>query len=178
MFKSKWIVLLVVTGVLSALLIGCGKEKSDAEKLRDEIEKAFGSNVSTVEEGSTEGTLREIDNFVTCDIWNKGFVDISWYIKSGTSSTGETIDIDLTVERLGKAIEKKSEYDTLINELGEDYAQIKSIWSKLSGEIDSMYEYVKQNPPQANSKDSGFDTGLFKQYSEAFSDDVSALIQK
>ncbi|WP_227011700.1 hypothetical protein [Paenibacillus lutimineralis] len=52
------------------------------------------------------------------------------------------------------------------------------IWSKLSGEIDSMYEYVKQNPPQANSNDSGFDTGLFKQYSEAFSDDVNALIQK
>lgn len=176
MFKKKWLVLLVIAGALSALLVGCGK--SEEEKLLEELENVFGSSITTVEEGTPEATLQEIDNFITRDIWNKGFVDISWYINSGTSSTGATIDIDLTLERLGQSIEKKREYDTVINELGDDYAQIKDIWSKLSGEIDSLYEYASQNKPEAKSGDSGFDTGLFKQYSEAFGDDVAALIEK
>ncbi|SFB62503.1 hypothetical protein SAMN05216312_1224 [Cohnella sp. OV330] len=140
--------------------------------------KSLASNANVVEEGSPEDKLGDIRNFVTSDIWNSGFIDVSNFIRRGTGSTGETLDIDFTMERLAKSMEQKKEYDEYINGLGEEYADIKSVWTKLSGEIDKLYEHLKQNPPKANTTDEGFDTALFQQYSEAFRDDVTELISK
>ncbi|WP_334075053.1 MULTISPECIES: hypothetical protein [Paenibacillus] len=44
-----------------------------------------------------ESKLSEIQNFVTSDIWNEGFVNLSWYASSGAGSTGETLDIDFVM---------------------------------------------------------------------------------
>lgn len=57
---------------------------------------------------------------------------------SGTGSRGQTIDINFTIERLDKAMKKKSEHDQYINKLGDEYAEIKSVWSKLSVETDRL----------------------------------------
>lgn len=173
--------------VLLFIFSGCaGKEKTDQEKLQEAFQDALkeaANNASNNEEASTEAAepptveskLSEISNSITTDFWNEGFVDISWYIASGTSSTGEKLDIDFTIDRLGKAMEKKAKYDAYIQGLDVKYDDIKPVWSKLSNEIDSLYKKVKENPPAAIDPDYEFDTGLFEQYSDAFSKDVEAL---
>ncbi|WP_239617309.1 hypothetical protein [Cohnella mopanensis] len=124
---------------------------------------------------SPEEKLFEVRNYLTKNLWNNGFVDVSWYIGSGTSSTGETLDIDFTMERLGKAVEKKAEYDEYINGLDAKYDSVKKVWTKLSAEIDHLYGQLKDKPPVANDKESKFDTGLFSQYNDAFDDEVDAF---
>ncbi|MBP1993731.1 hypothetical protein [Paenibacillus eucommiae] len=164
--------------VFILLIAGCGgKEKTDEEKLAEVIQEHLGNVASTPsnEEPTVEGTLREINKFLTSDIWNEGFVNISWYVKQGTGSTGETLDIDFTIERLGKTMVKKKEYDDYINGLNEEYDGIKQVWTKLSGEIDRLYAQIQANPPVAKDDNYDFDTGLYQQYKDAFSDDVKAL---
>jgi len=135
-----------------------------------EIENSFGSS------DTSEDKLREINNFIITDIWNKGFCDISHYLEDGKSSTGETMDIDFTLEQLADAMNKKAEYDTFINSLeDEKYAKIKQIWNKLSPEIDRLYAQVQEKKPTANDTSYDFDTGLFTQYRDAFSDEVENL---
>lgn len=131
-------------------------------------------NAGTTEQ-SPESTLNEISNFVVSDIWNDGFVDISWYASSGTSATGQTLDIDFSIEQLGKAMSKKMEYDNYMNNLDTKYDSIKNIWSKLSGEIDRMYKQIQDIPPIANDATTKLDTGIFNQYLDAFTDEVDKL---
>lgn len=123
------------------------------------------------EEDSDVDKLNEIDRWLISDIWNNGFVDIKWYIENGTSSTGETLDIDFTLESLDMAMKKKPNYDSFIDGLEEEqYIQIKSIWERLSPEIDMLYNQAKETSP-SNS----LDTGKFRQYSDAFSDAIDDL---
>jgi len=119
---------------------------------------------------SDSDKLMEIDNWLTDDIWNKGFCDIGWYTSSGTSSTGGTLDIDFTLSQLDAAMGKKAEYDAYINGLGEGYSHIQAVWEKLSPELDSLYAQVKNNKPVANDPSTDVDTGKYTQYQEAFSD--------
>ncbi len=174
MIKGKWSLLLVVV-MIGALIAGCAKEKSEEEKLAEALQSALGSNV--VKEGTPEAMLGEIRSYVTKDIWNDGLVNVSWYLGKGTSSTGETLDIEFTMERLGKAIEKKAEYNEYINGLDAKYDSVKQVWNKLSAEIDNLYGQIKDKTPVANDKEANakFDTGLFSQYSEAFRDEVNEL---
>ncbi|HML38601.1 MAG TPA: DUF4878 domain-containing protein [Bacillota bacterium] len=133
----------------------------------EDLNSSFGG-ASNSDSDSDE--LVEIDNWLTDDIWNKGFCDISWYASSGTGSTGETLDIDFTLSQLDAAMEKKAEYDAYINGLGDDFSHIKDVWKKLSPEIDALYAQVKNNKPVANDSSTGIDAGKFNQYEEAFSD--------
>ncbi|WP_060861931.1 hypothetical protein [Paenibacillus riograndensis] len=119
--------------------------------------------------------LREILSFVISDVWNDGFVDISSYISSGTSSTGETMDVDFTVEQLAKTMDKKKEYDSYIAGLGAEYDSLKKVWTKLSPEIDRLYGLIQKNPPKANDTTVNFDTGIFNQYMDAFKKEVDAV---
>ena len=163
-------------------------ENSWKVDMSDELADAiFGGMISAAENmnhsfgGSSESDsdtdkLSEIDNWLIGKIWNDGFCDISHYISTGTSSIGETLDIDFTLDQLGIAMEKKSEYDSFINELnGEEYSQVKSIWNKLSSEIDTLYDQVNETKPVAKDSNNTFDTGKFVQYRDAFSDAINGL---
>ena len=142
---------------------------SAAKDMSDSFGGDSGSN-------SESDKLSEIDNWLTDEIWNKGFCDISWYASSGTSNTGETLDIDFTLSQLDMAMGKKAEYDKYINGLDNaKYSQVKSTWVKLSPEIDSLYNQIKNNKPVANDSSTDIDTGKFTQYHEAFSDTVYNL---
>lgn len=162
--------------------VGWGYSSDDNEAF-NKVRKLFkepmiitadSGNTSSAE-ASPDATLQEISNFIVSDIWNVGFVDISWYASSGTSSTGQTLDIDFTIEQLGKAMNQKKEYDTYISNLDAKYDSIKGIWSKLSGEIDRMYKQIQDKPPIANDSTTKLDTGVFTQYLEAFTDEVDKL---
>lgn len=128
------------------------------------------------EEISVKDKLKEIDSFLNSDIWGDGFCNISWFIYDGIDKTGSTLDINFLITELGKSMEIKKEYDTYINELdNEKYSDIKSIWEKLSPEIDKLYNKLKENPPVAKDESYVFDTGLYKQYSEAFEKNIDRM---
>ncbi|MDT3427789.1 hypothetical protein J2Z22_003365 [Paenibacillus forsythiae] len=125
----------------------------------------------------TKEKLKEIRNFTISDIWNSGFVDINWFIGSGTNSTGESMDIDFAMEQLGKTMDKKKEYDQYVEGLPSEYDSLKSIWTKLSGEADRMYQQLQTTPPKANDKNGNLDAGKLNQYLEAFDKAVSELTE-
>jgi uncharacterized protein YcfL len=179
--KGKWGFLIGLFMVLF-ILSGCtSNEKTEEEKLVEAIQEAvnnsaIGGDVSNeAEKPTVESTLSEIVNFVTSDIWNECFVNISWYAGRGTDSTGKELDIEFTIDRLGKAMEKKAEYNSYIAGLDSKYDDIKQVWTKLSNEIDTLYAKLKENPPNATDSEYEFNTGLFQQYSKAFGSDVKAL---
>ncbi|MFE4709727.1 hypothetical protein ACFRAM_02530 [Paenibacillus sp. NPDC056722] len=151
-------------------------DKQTFDVVRKEFKHPIPEN-SSVENSATDpkATLQEIQNFIVSDIWNTGFVDISWYLADGTSSTGESLDIDFTMEQLGKAIDKKSEYDKYIQSLSDEYSSVKNTWGKLSAEVDLLYKHLQSNPPKANDSSNKLDNGKLKQYMQAFEKDVSAL---
>ncbi len=127
-------------------------------------------------DNSPGNKLREINNYIISDIWNKGFCDISHFVESGKDSIGKTMDIDFTLSQLSKAMEKKPGYDAYINGLSdEEYGEVKQIWSKLSPEIDKLYGQLQEEKPTAQDSSYNFDTGLFSQYQDAFSNEIKNL---
>ena len=152
----------------SSWKIAMGKEAADAIfggmlSIAEDLNSSFGGD-------DDSDKLSEIESWLTDDIWNKGFCDISWYASSGTGSTGETLDIDFTLSQLDAAMEKKAEYDAYINSLDNEFSHLKEVWKKLSPEIDTLYAQIKKTKPVANDTSTGIDTGKFTQYEEAFSD--------
>ncbi|QHI72924.1 DUF5105 domain-containing protein [Aminipila terrae] len=150
----------------------------------DELANAISGNLITVQKemkdsfggSDTSDKLDEIDSWLTEDIWNKGFCDINWYTYDGTDSSGDTIDIEFTLQQLDSSIKVKAEYDKYMGQLkGEEYNELKGIWGKLSAEIDSLSSQIKNNPPKASDESTGVDTGKFEQYSDAFSDAINKL---
>ncbi|WP_138755044.1 hypothetical protein [Paenibacillus sinopodophylli] len=185
---SKWgrtSLIIILCMVTMVVFVGCGKEKTEEEKMQEQLEQAFKDagiqldDLSQSDEKPTvESELKEVDNFVIGKIWNDGLVNVSHYAGSGTDATGDTMDIDFMIQQLGKAMEEKAEYDTYIQGLDSKYDEVKQLWTKVSGEIDTLYKQLQNNPPNATDEDYEFDTGLFQQYSDAFSEEVDALNQK
>ncbi|RXZ82089.1 hypothetical protein EBB07_12235 [Paenibacillaceae bacterium] len=174
LFISVAVALMLVTS-------GCAsKEKTDEEKIKELFSSLADQKdaADTDKPPTVESQLRQINSFITASVWNEAFVNIGWYAKSGTDSTGQQLDMEFTIERLGQAMEKKAEYDAYIQGLDAEYDSVKQVWSKLSNETDNLYRQLKENPPQANDGSYVFETGLFKQYSQAFADDIRALTQK
>ena len=76
--------------------------------------------------------LREINDWYVTDIWNVGLCDIGYYTSSGTSATGEELDIELTLKQYNEAIAKLEEYNTFVNGLKDKkYDDVKFAWEKL-----------------------------------------------
>ncbi|MEK4473385.1 hypothetical protein NSQ91_09210 [Paenibacillus sp. FSL R7-0048] len=180
---KKQLVLSCIIAII--LLSGCSNTNNnnptDANTAINESKNLFNFgeiSSKTDTAPSPEKMLREISNFVIADIWNVGFVDVISYTRSGTSSTGASMDIDFTIEQLGKAMEEKKEYDTYMNELDTKYDSIKKIWAKLSPEIDLLYKQIQETPPKANDNSLKLDAGKFNQYSEAFSKEVNDLAKQ
>ncbi|MEK3788073.1 hypothetical protein [Paenibacillus sp. FSL K6-1230] len=151
---------------------GIHSNDEDFAKLRSSFKEPI---PETADEPSPEKKLSEIRNYIVADLWNAGFVDVSSYIHTGTSSTGQNLDVEFTVDLLGNSMAKKAEYDEYVKNLDEKYAQAKKIWTKLSEEADRLYQHIQDNPPKANDPNSNFDTGKFKQYMSAFTDEVDSL---
>ncbi|MEC0134697.1 MULTISPECIES: hypothetical protein [Paenibacillus] len=181
---KKQLILYCIIAII--LLSGCSNTNNnnptDANTAINESKNLFNfgeiSSKADTAAPSPEKTLREISNFVIADIWNVGFVDVISYTRSGTSSTGTSMDIDFTVEQLGKAMEEKKEYDTYMNKLDTKYDSIKKIWAKLSPEIDLLYKQIQETPPKANDDSLTLDAGKFNQYSEAFNKEVNDLAKQ
>lgn len=128
------------------------------------------------EEDTPESILSEINDFVMYDVWEDGFLEISQYLLYGEDSNGEGLEIDYTLEWLADVVEVKAEYDDYMKSLEDKkYATVKQIWSKLSAEIDRLYNQVVENKPVAGDSSYQFDTGVFEQYMAAFGSEVEKL---
>lgn len=163
---NKWYIEEINDDLLDVVMSGfisAGKELSDIFDPEDG--ESEGGDIS---EESPEDVLFEISNYVTGDIWNDGFNEISWYLKEGTGSFGQELDIDFTKSQLDKAMKRKAGYDEYIRSLGDEYRDIKEIWEKLSPQIDTLYQQVQTDVKTLN-------TDLFEQYRDVFSDAVYDL---
>lgn len=131
-----------------------------------------------------ENKLPEISNWITRNIWNDGFCDISWYVSYGTSSTGTELDIDFTIENLTYEMEKKIEYNDYILSLDDTISEQKRLidtWNKVSEQIDILYNQVISDKPRPNDDTYEFNDDLFKQYFDSFqslSDDIEKPVKK
>ena len=85
----------------------------------DKSGEAPKSSESSSEMSTEEVTakLREINDWYVTDIWNIGLCDIGYYTTSGTSATGEELDIELTLKQYNEAVSKLEEYNTFVNGL-------------------------------------------------------------
>ena len=168
--------LLLPTLALCTALSACGGSQNTQETTSTETSQV----VTTASVETTTGTfeettmqsnisLNEIEGWLIGDIWNEGFCDFYHYEEDGKSSLGETIDIDFALSRFKKSYEKKVEYDAYINSLPDSYDTLKETWSKLSDEMDKLYDYYKDGVTQSGT---AIDTALFVQYRDAFSEDI------
>ena len=165
--------------LLSAILIassicfvGCGEENDVEDLIKSELAK----NIIENSDNSEKQKLKEIERFLTLDIWNSGFCDISHFIYDGKNSTGKTMDLDFTIEQLDKAMETKKEYDEYMESLDDSkFSDVKSDWKKLSEQIDILYGKLNDKKPIAGDYTYDFDTGLYSQYSDAFGKDIDKV---
>ena len=117
--------------------------------------------------------ISEVNNWLSGDIWNKGICDMSWYYTNGTNSVGETMDADFTIEQFKKAYAKRAEYDAIMNDVSDEYSDLKEYYSKIMGQVAILYSQIIAKG--TNRDGNGLDTGLYNQYYEAFDDRFSEL---
>jgi hypothetical protein len=136
------------------------------------VGEALGCNITwnassyAVEITSKEKMLLDIYDYVVIDLWNDGFNNIKDYLNTGKDSCGQDLDIELTKSELSKAMKKKPEYDQYINNLGDEYSDIKIIWGKLSPEADKLFAQIEGNTTSLN-------VDFFRQYMDVLLDNIN-----
>lgn len=133
------------------------------------------SNQEEVTVDDPEELIQEVYNWYVEDIWNVGLCDVKWCLEDGTSSTGEELDIEFTMTNLKKSMEKLDEYNKQMNELSDDYKDIKYTWSKMYDEITRNYNLIKDKDLKAKQKIDGFNTDKLQQYHDKLFDQISEL---
>ncbi len=137
----------------------------------------WNAELKQAEVGNSNDTKEQIEklySWLVGDIWNDGICEMSHYYYDGTGSTGEILDVDFTLERFEKAYAKKSQFDKQVTALPDSYSELKSVYSKLSDEIDVLYTEIKKRGKTTPSK--GFDTGKYTQYADVLYDYLSEII--
>ena len=106
----KKLLFVLLAGML--MLTGCGGGNDDKSGEAPKSNDESSTELSTKE---VSAKLREINDWYVTDIWNVGLCDIGYYTSSGTSATGEELDIELTLKQYNEAIAKLEEYNTFVN---------------------------------------------------------------
>lgn len=123
-------------------------------------------------------TLANARNLLVKEIANNGFTEINAYVDQGTGNFGKEIDIDVTIQDLEKAIEKRAEYDQKVSELGATFDKSKELWAKVSEETDQLFKVVKDNPVKPKDPDTKFDITAFRKSVEDFDVEVKAIYEE
>ena len=100
--------------------------------------------------------------------------DVSHYYVSGTSSTGDELDIEFPLEQLAKAMEQKEAYDEYMAGLTGDYEELGSLWKRVSEQVDLMYAEISERELSVTGE--GLEASdLYNQYFNAFSKEYDRL---
>lgn len=167
MKKKLLIALIMVSSTITACRV---KDIPVANETQKAQTKA--NDIEAQKNISEKDMLLEINNWIVGDVWNKGFCDFCHYEESGTSSTGEIIDIELALNQFKENYKKKDEYNSYMNSLPGDFENIINIWDKLIKEADTLYAYYENGVDQTGRST---DTEKFIQYREALSDEINRL---
>jgi hypothetical protein len=100
-----------------------------------------------------DSMLSDSYNWLVEDMWNVGFCDVDSYIKTGTDSLGNDMNISLTIDKIDKAIKQKIKYDKFYDSLADSkYKEVKTLWKNIGLELDNLYERVKEETPTPNNE--------------------------
>ncbi len=154
---DKWVIDADNEDAVNAML-------GDIKSFYESLENAFSGD----EADPNKTTISTVREWLVSDIWNSGICDMSWYYEYGTSSTGETLDPDFTLQQLAKAMEKKADYDAQMAALPDEYSEISELWVKVSEQVDILYKEIQARGTEVTGN--GLDTGLYNQYFDAFDD--------
>lgn len=181
----KKLAAILIIGV-SVFLVACGgpekTESSSEDSIVSEVSKALETvqeteSVKSVDQEISD-KLFEISNWLTMDVWNDGFCDLSHYIGRGTNSVGEDLDLEYTLHKLDNAMEKKEEYNEFITGLEDSdrYKELKYIWvEKLYPEMESLYGIIEEKKPEPNDTTSLFNASNFSTYDSDFKDEIHKI---
>ena len=145
------------------------------EILQEANSRDMESSTDVDAEESVNDRLLKISNDVT-DLWNEVIIEVSSYSERGTSCTGEALDIDFVISTMDTYFDKVIEDKDYIDSLGEEYSDIKESFYKLYDEAMIIYDYLKEETPEANQPLSyAEDIDLFQQYHSYFYEAVNGL---
>lgn len=97
-------------------------------------------------------------------IWNELFCNVSHYFDNGKDSIGEEFDFDKAMKKADLIMSKKDEYDTFMNNLSDDYKELKEVWNKILPETEKLYDKLKKDRPTAMDEDYDFDVDIYIEY--------------
>ncbi|MCR5020295.1 hypothetical protein [Ruminococcus sp.] len=156
---------------LALMLASCGSTGEQDPKISTNKETTTtASETVSISESVLEEeiTLRDVQNWATSDIWNKGFCDIGYYVKTGKDSTGRDIDIEFSINNLKIAMGKKDIYNEFLHNNYADYEQLLLSWDKMIEQTDILFEKVTTETPRPNDESYEFNNDLFHQYYMSF----------
>lgn len=142
-------------------------EECNSKDANNSETKAESENENQSDEKPVEDYLNEIKNWYIGEIWNN-FVDFDSYRKTGKDCTGSDIDIEFAYDDFKKSYTLKDGYDSYINNLPDEYDDLKSVWGKMNEQIESIYDDLEENGLE-NIAD-GLKLDLLRQYSDKFYD--------
>lgn len=141
------------------------KDGYTVEKYKKELEKLNSStNPEEEEKESISSKITEINNEFVVGIWNELFCNVSHYLDYGKDSIGEEFDFDKAMKKADLIMSKKDEYDTFMNNLSDDYKELKEVWNKILPETEKLYDKLKKDRPTAMDEDYDFDVERYIEY--------------
>lgn len=154
------------------VLTGCGSKNSSNSfsniDIDEDGEEYIENDPSKMTKEEIESRLISISNDLT-DLWNDVICEISWYSKTGKSSTGKTLDIDFVVNNSKKYYDQVIKDKEFIDKLGDDYSDIKEAYDKAVEQATIIYDNIQKETPKPNEQLSYMDNiDLFNQYQMYF----------
>lgn len=184
----KKIVLMGALVLSLSTLAGCQSKDKKVDTVPEATQEVEATHeVKATEEAKETGELTneeissklsEIRNWLTMDVWNEGFCDISHYIGRGTDSTGGELDLEYTLHKIDNTMEKREEYNEFITGLEDNdtYKELKYIWTeKLYPEMESLYNIIKEKEPVPNDTESTYSADKFSTYHSDFDDEYDKV---
>ena len=165
--KKQFITLILILS-LTLITTGCNINNNTSTKTtnknNDKIIEKKESNPKQMTDNEIIDELNNINNDIT-DLWNNVFCEVKWYAEEGTSSTGDTLDIDFVVTNMDKYYNKIKNDKNFIDKLNDDYSDIKSAYLKMFDKATVIYNNIKAETPKANTELSyNSEIELFNQY--------------
>ena len=145
-----------LTTVLSMVSCGNNDTSSVTEKGSSSSSDETSTEVTTSADAETTTKAEEpvklidVTNWLTSDIWNDGFCDLSWYVETGKGSTGQDVDVDKIISNLKESMKSKDKYDKFIKSQSND--ELIKAWEDTMAELEPLYKQICAEKPANDGK--------------------------
>lgn len=108
--------------------------------------------------------LEHICSWLENDFWKNSLCEFAYYNLKGTKTDGSNFNYDEMQKMLDKLFSEFTEHNTFVSSLeGEEYSDIKSIWTKIYDESVSLNNKIK-NKEIAESANADFEVDSLYKY--------------